>query len=158
MSERLWIHERSWRPYKDRHCSEKPDEGLRYVHLSNTLVVMQAMAASPLFYSDYARNTVLRAASFGGLATAFLETVLRMFDRQVSDSELGGALHIVDSNGKIQCYTSDHLFFLTYCRRFCNKHTSCNLAVCSLDDFNSVFGCSKRHPEEDDLSQYRFFA
>ncbi|XP_037528309.1 endothelin-converting enzyme-like 1 [Rhipicephalus sanguineus] len=210
MSERLSKHAQSRRPYEGKRWLQKPYDGLRYAYLSNTLVVMQATTASPLFYPSYARGGVLSAASFGGLATAFLETALRMFDRQgiridegqarawmsaraerqlfrrlrgssgigenmlqagslqvawqayksasPSDSPLGGALDIADSHGKTQRYTADQLFFLTYCRRFCNKQTSCNSAARSLADFGSVFGCAKRRPEEDDLSQYRFFA
>ncbi|KAL3196842.1 hypothetical protein MRX96_014937 [Rhipicephalus microplus] len=108
----------------------------------------------PLLYCVFNIKLVIQHQS----TTKLSGFVSPFFCFACSDSALGGALDIVDSNGKIQRYTSDQLFFLTYCRRFCNKHTSCNLAVRSLADFNSVFGCSKRRPEEDDLSQYRFFA
>ncbi|KAL1420331.1 hypothetical protein MTO96_024415 [Rhipicephalus appendiculatus] len=82
MSERLSKHAQLSRPLEDKRWLRKPYDGLRYSHLSNTLVVMQAATASPLFYSGYTRGGALRAASFGGLATSFLESALRMFDRQ----------------------------------------------------------------------------
>lgn len=208
--ERLSKHAVSWRPYEDSRWLQRPYDGLSYAYLTNTLSVRQAATTSPLFYSDYGGEGVLRAASFGGLATAFLESALRMFDRRgirtdegqpwawmsprserqlyrrlgcsndigenmlqvgslrvaweayknvsQSDSPLGGALDIVNWQGKTQRYTADQVFFLTYCRRFCSKGMSCNAAVRSLPDFGAVFGCAKQRSEEDDLSQCRFFA
>ncbi|KAH7936132.1 hypothetical protein HPB52_018581 [Rhipicephalus sanguineus] len=90
--------------------------------------------------------------------SALLDFITGTALRARLDSTLGGALDIADSHGKTQRYTLDQLFFLTYCRRFCSKQTSCNSAARSLADFGSVFGCAKRRPEEDELSQYRFFA
>nr|XP_054920660.1 uncharacterized protein LOC129381655 [Dermacentor andersoni] len=200
----------AWRFYEGEGRLMNPYRGLLYRYLSNTLTVTQAATASPLFYADYSGGGVLRAASFGGLATAFLEAALRMFDRrgiridegearawmspraerqlyrrfhcssnigenmlQVAslrvaweayknassggDSSSVEALDILDSHGNAQRYTSDQLFFLTYCRRFCSTGTGCKSAVRSLPDFGSVFGCAKGRPEEDDLSLCRFF-
>ncbi|XP_054920469.2 uncharacterized protein [Dermacentor andersoni] len=200
----------AWRFYEGEGRLVNPYRGLLYRYLSNTLTVTHAATASPLFYADYSGGGVLRAASFGGLATAFLEAALRMFDRrgiridegearawmspraerqlyrrfhcssvigenmlQVAslriaweayknassggDSSSVEALDILDSHGNAQRYTSDQLFFLTYCRHFCSTGTGCHSAVRSLPDFGSVFGCAKGRPEEDDLSQCRFF-
>ncbi|XP_075527605.1 uncharacterized protein LOC142559819 [Dermacentor variabilis] len=200
----------AWRFYEGEGRLVNPYRGLLYRYLSNTLTVTHAATASPLFYADYSGGGVLSAASFGGLATAFLEAALRMFDKrgiridegeamawmspraerqlyrrfqcssvigenmlQVAslrvaweayknawsrgDSSTVEALDILDSYGNALRYTSHQLFFLTYCRRFCSTGTGCNSAVRSLPDLGSVFGCAKRHAEEDDLSQCRFF-
>ncbi|KAK8758606.1 hypothetical protein V5799_003762 [Amblyomma americanum] len=68
---------------EEKYWLASPYQGVLYAYLTNLVEVSHAALAGPLFYAQNEAG-VLRAASFGGLATAFLDAALRMFDLRVS--------------------------------------------------------------------------
>ncbi|KAK8778247.1 hypothetical protein V5799_020409 [Amblyomma americanum] len=192
---------------EEKYWLASPYQGVLYAYLTNLVEVSHAALAGPLFYAQKEAG-VLRAASFGGLATAFLDAALRMFDlrgirieggqprswmspfaeqqlyKRLRCSSVNGEnllqvaslrvawdaykndsgaltsgeqLGILDWSGRLQLYTPDQIFFLTYCLRFCNTGINCGAAVRSLPYFGTAFGCGKRLTDEDEKKQCRFF-
>ncbi|KAK8766566.1 hypothetical protein V5799_006662, partial [Amblyomma americanum] len=68
---------------EEKYWLASPYQGVLYAYLTNLVEVSHAALAGPLFYAQKEAG-VLRAASFGGLATAFLDAALRMFDLRAS--------------------------------------------------------------------------
>ncbi|KAK8766558.1 hypothetical protein V5799_006654 [Amblyomma americanum] len=192
---------------EEKYWLASPYQGVLYAYLTNLVKVSHAALSGPLFYAQKEAG-VLRAASFGGLATAFLDAALRMFDlrgirleggqprswmspfaeqqlykrlrcssvngenllqvaslrvawdaykNDSGDLMSGEQLGILDWSGRLQLYTPDQIFFLTYCLRFCNTGINCGAAVRSLPYFGTAFGCGKRLTDEDEKNQCRFF-
>ncbi|KAK8767591.1 hypothetical protein V5799_005633, partial [Amblyomma americanum] len=69
--------------HEEKYWLASPHPGVLYGCLSNRVTVPHAAIAQRLLYFQKGTG-VLRAASFGGLATAFLDSPLRMFDLQLS--------------------------------------------------------------------------
>ncbi|XP_077492999.1 uncharacterized protein LOC144104078 isoform X2 [Amblyomma americanum] len=102
----------------------------------------------------------LRCSSVNGenlLQVASLRVAWDAYKNDSGDLTSGEQLGILDWSGRLQLYTPDQIFFLTYCLRFCNTGINCGAAVRSLPYFGTAFGCGKRLTDEDEKNQCRFF-